>query len=321
MSAQPSAGAEAYATSLTRGFELDLRTRVEKVDSHRELIEYAVHTGHRTRPVGCLLACSAVGGDWRDALQVAVGIEFLHKSSVIRDDIVDDDSMRSGQAAFHAVHGIPIAVAISDRLWTMGLRHIAEGSPPSLSAECVRAATDVVHEMAAGQLEDVAPSMHRRGAQERVEVEEQKTGSLAGLACGLGAAIGGGDSGEVTALTSFGRKIGTAFQVLNDMRNLAGEEDDRRAASDVRKRRVTVLSAYTQELRAPDDLPSSGDLSDAEVEQARQRLVASGALQFGDSLATRLLDEARACLDALPATHASAILDSLTRGVLRDHAF
>ncbi len=321
MSAQPSSGAGAYAASLTQGFEAALVEFVEHLESHRELVEYAVHVGHRTRPVGCLLACGAVGGDWREALPVAIGVELLHKSSVIRDDIVDGDEMRSGQLAFHVVHGIAVAVAVSDGLWTMGLTQIVEGAPPHLGAECLRVAADVLNEMAAGQLEDIVPSGRRRDVQSRAQVEEQKTGSLAGLACRLGALVGGGSSAETEALTDFGRKIGTAFQVVNDMRNLAGEEADRPAASDVRKRRNTVLSAYAYETGGSDRRSGSKDLSDSEVEQARGRLLAQGALQFGESLASRLLDEARTRLEVLPPTDASAILDSLTREALRDHAF
>lgn len=321
MSAQPSTGAGAYAATLTQGFEAALLDLVEGIEPHRDLIEYAVRSGHRTRPVGCLLACAAVGGDWQEALGAAAGVEFLHKSSVIRDDIADGDATRSGQAAVHAVYGIPTALGVSDWLWTMGLTQIAEEVPPALSAECLRVATDVVQEMAAGQLEDIAPSKQRRGAQDRIEVEEQKTGSLAGLACRIGAMIGGGSSPEIAALTGFGRKLGTAFQVLNDMRNLSGEEAGRRAASDVRKRRATVLSAYAGELGAHAGPSRSGELDDAKVEQVRRDLLASGALQFGERLAARLLDEARADLEVLSATSASAVLDSLTRGVLRDHAF
>jgi geranylgeranyl diphosphate synthase type I len=319
--AQPTTGAAAYAASLTGGFETALLAFVAGLDSHRELVGYAVRSGHRTRPVGCLLACEAVGGDWCDALGAAVGIELLHKSSIIRDDIVDGDATRSGQPAFHAAHGVPSAVAVSDLLWTMGMAQIARGAPSARAHECLQAATDVLQEMAAGQLEDVVPSAHRRRAHDRLEIEEQKTGSLAGLACGLGAVLGGGTPQEIAALTDYGRKIGTAFQVLNDVRNLAGEEVARSAASDLRKRRDTVLSAYACEAGAHPGPRGTGDLNDAELEQARRELLSTGALEFGDRLAARLLDEARGYLEALPATPACVILASLTRGVLRDHAF
>lgn len=321
MGAEPGTGAEAYAATLAQGFEAALLNIVEEIEPHRDQIEYAVRTGHRTRPVGCLLACAAVGGNWREALGAAVGVEFLHKSSVIRDDIADGDAVRSGQPSLHTVYGVSIALGVSDWLWTTGLTQIGEEAPPALSTQCLRAATDVVREMAVGQLEDIDPTKQRYGAEDRIEVEEQKTGSLAGLACQIGAIIGGGRPPEISALRDFGRKLGTAFQVLNDMRNLSGEEAGRRAASDVRKRRATVLSAYAHGVGTFAGLPTSGELSDAEVEQERQNLLASGALQFGEKLAARLLDEARAQLRVLPATEASEVLGSLTRGVLREHAF
>jgi geranylgeranyl diphosphate synthase type I len=321
MSAQQTIGAAAYAAAMAEGFESALRAFIDGVPSHRALVSYALHSGHRTRPVGCLLACGAVGGDWSDALTVAVGIELLHKSSVIRDDIVDGDTMRSGQQAFHVEHGIPAAVAVSDLLWTTGLTRVAAGAATEVADRCLRATATVLQEMAAGQAEDVMPSPTRTGTYERLEVDELKTGSLAGLACGLGARVGGGTELQVAALTNYGRKIGTAFQVINDVRNLTGEEPTRFTASDLRMRRDTVLSAFAREAGAARDSRGGGELTDVEVEQTRDRLLESGAVTFGDELATRLLVEARLHLRALPPTPALEHLDSLTTGVLRDHAF
>jgi geranylgeranyl diphosphate synthase, type I len=324
---RPSTGAGAYAADLTAAFEQALQLFLAELPGHRPLVEYAVLGGHRTRPIGCLLACGAVGGDWRTSLDAAVGIELLHKSSVIRDDIADGDEVRSGQPAFHAVHGTAKAIAVSDLLWTYGLERIAGGAPAPTAAECLRAATAVLHEMANGQLEDICPSPGRRATEDRLLVDERKTGSLSGLACRLGAIIGGGSPAEVAGLTRYGRKIGTAFQVLNDVRNLTGEETSRIAASDVRKGRDTVLSAHVREQggrRAPLTLVSNGgpdDLSDAEVEAVRADLLAARAAEFGEALCSQLLDEARAQLKILAPGPATAILDALTRGVLREHAF
>ena len=159
-------------------------------------------------------------------------------------------------------------------------------------------------------------------------VDERKTGSLSGLACRLGAIIGGGSPAEVTGLTRYGRKLGTAFQVLNDVRNLTGEETSRVTASDVRNGRDTVLSAHARQqggaLRAPLMLVSNGArgrLGDAEVETFRTDLLTARATEFGEALYSQLLDEARAQLDVLTPSPATAILDALTRGVLREHAF
>jgi geranylgeranyl pyrophosphate synthase len=133
----------------------------------------------------------------------------------------------------------------------------------------------------------------------------------------MGAIVGGGTPEHVSALTSYGRSVGTAFQVLNDVRNLAGEETARSAGSDVRNGRATVVSSY-----AGEPVPrGTTDLSAADAENTRRHLVAKGALEFGETLAARLLDEARGHLDRLPSTPESEILVSLTRGVLRTHAF
>lgn len=318
-----SAGAAAYAAELTDAFEAALQAFVGGLPDHRELISYAVCDGHRTRPVGCLLSCAAAGGDWRGALGVAVAVELLHKSSVIRDDICDGDEVRGGRPAFHVAFDVARAIAVSDRLLTLGLVRVAHGAPASVSERCSHAAAQVLHEMAAGQLEDIDPSAHRHTTQDRLDVSDAKTGSLAGLACRLGATVAHGETAHVEALDRYGRRLGTAFQVLNDVRNLNGEELEREAGSDVRDRRDTVLTAFSRE-RASD---ASGDFSrrptggdDAPFGE-RERLLAAGAVSHGEAVAARLLEDARRELCVLPPTPASLILEALTLGLLREHAF
>jgi geranylgeranyl diphosphate synthase, type I len=317
--------ANAYASTLRSGFDEALEHFIEGLTSHRPLIEYAVSTGHRTRPVGCLLSCAAVGGRWSDALPLAVGIELIHKSSVIRDDIVDGDRVRSGQPALHAVHGVANAIAVSDVLWTLALQQIWNGAPPDLAEDGLLAAASALRDMAAGQLEDVSPSAARCSVDERLLVDEQKTGTLSELSCRLGAMVGGGNSGEIEALARYGRKIGTAFQVINDVRNLSGSEVARATASDVRNGRDTVLSAHMRQVATPEDLAaielSLQQGTDVQVQLVRETLLASGAVDFGEALASRLLTEAGDALRVLQPTIASTILESLTHGVLRDYAF
>lgn len=324
MQPQSSTGASAYAANLAAGFEQSLQSFIMSLPSHRTLIAYAVGQGHRTRPIGCLLSCSAVGGDWSKALDVAIGIELLHKSSVVRDDIADRDEMRSGQPALHVAYGTSRAIAVSDVLLTLGLGRIADGVPALVADQCLRSASDALREMAAGQLEDVCPSPNRRGIEDRLLVDERKTGSLAGLACQLGAIVGGGTAIEITKLTQYGRKLGTAFQVLNDVRNLTGEEEARVTASDLRNGRRTVISAHADRRLASQSPALSAvtnESTDAEAEATRKSLLATGAAEFGEALCSRILREARTELEALNPNPATTILDSLTRGLLREHAF
>jgi geranylgeranyl pyrophosphate synthase len=315
--------ASSFAASLNASFEEALVKVVRHLPSHADLVAYASRTGHRTRPVGCLLTADAVGGEWRDALDAAVAVELIHKASVIRDDIVDEDSSRSGQPAFHVAFGVSKAIAVSDLLWTLGLQQLS-ASPGTVQLLC----TDALHQMAAGQLEDVAPSPNRQSVEQRRIVEEQKTGVLSELACRLGAVIGGGNPKEVEALARYGRDLGTAFQILNDVRNLRGEEAERAPASDLRKRRTTILSAYAREAiegeeRSQFDVltTGSGDLSEVDVEALCGLILSSGAAEFGERTAAGLMEDARTQLDKLESSLSKEILDSLTKDALLTYAF
>jgi geranylgeranyl pyrophosphate synthase len=317
------AEADSFGSLLAASFEEALAERVRGLPSHRDLVDYATRAGHRTRPIGCLLACAAVGGDWTRALDAAVGVEFVHKSSVVRDDIVDEDEVRSGQPAMHVVHGVPAAIATSDLLWSIGLKDVA-----ALGEKYSLAITGTLHEMALGQLEDVAPSPDASAIDRRMLVEERKTGALSEFACRLGAMVGGGSTGQVESLSRYGRLLGTAFQVLNDVRNISGLEAGRSAASDVRLRRDTVVSAYARAAASPRDQElleairkDPGELSTEQVQSARSAILASGASEFGEKTALRLMEEAHSELQDLPPSVAQKILASLTQDALLAYAF
>lgn len=316
-----------FSESLRTAFEQALDSELQSLPAHVALVEYAMRSGHRTRPVGCLLSCAAVDGDWRTALRPALAVELIHKSSVIRDDIVDGDQVRSGQEAFHVAFGVAQAITVSDLLWSLALRQLSLPAAGPWGDACLRASAAALHEMASGQLEDVAPSADRQSVDARRLVEERKTGALSELACRLGAITGGGDGAEVEALGGYGRDLGTAFQLLNDVRNLRGEESSRGAASDLRKRRDTVLSAYARESAAPDALAlralrsGNGDLPEKQVVDLRERLISAGAAEFGEAMAADLMQRARSRLDRLSPSLARGVLESLTDDALLAYAF
>jgi geranylgeranyl diphosphate synthase type I len=313
---------DALAAAMLDAFEEALERGIRAAPGHQDLVRYAMSSGHRTRPVGCLLACAAVQADWRNALDVALSVEFVHKSSVLRDDIVDDDAVRSGKPAFHVVYGLPATIATSDVLWTLALHLLAP------SGSHLRALTTALYEMAAGQLEDIEPSQTGATVEQRLDVADAKTGALSSVACRLGALAGNGSRGHVEALARYGRKLGTAFQLLNDTRNLTGAEDARTAGSDVRKRRDTVLSAHARAHSTgasltllTDALAAPADLPDDDVRAVRAAIVAAGSPSYAEQLAAQLMSQARAELEILPPTVARDILAALTADALLSYAF
>src|SRR5262245_35158809 len=248
VSDRPTASVFALVERLRKKVDADLRAVRLRWPDRADLIEDALAGGNRTRPVLCLLSYAAVGGRARDARPVALAVELGHKASVLRDDIEDGDTVRRGRPTFHAQHGIPLAVAVSDLLWTASLTTVANARMPARERrKCMNLFIETFHDMARGQFHDVAVQvMSGHPPRRRARVDGLKTGSLSALAFTVGAIAGGGRHGEVEALTRFGYSLGTAFQLVNDVNNLLGNEmvTGRPAGTDIQQGRYTPLVAY-----------------------------------------------------------------------------
>lgn len=298
---------------LRGAIDAELARALPELPGHEDVFGHALATGHRTRPIACLLSCAAAGGAWRDALGAAVGVELIHKASVARDDIVDGDDRRSGQKALHARFGVPTALAASDVMWTAGVGHVARTARPQ-QHQLLTACMHTLGEMASGQLEDVAPSATHRTAAARLLVDENKTGALTELACRLGAIVAGGSQTTADALADYGRKVGTAFQVLNDVRNVQGRESGRPVASDIHAGRETVVTALARSSAgATPSQPAQGGAFDDAPSSLHAHVLASGSVARSEGLATALLADARDALNALPDTPAREVLLGLAR--------
>lgn len=232
-----------YTHLLRRRVEMGLRNRIAKlVPGQEPVIDHALSRGHRSRSVGCLVASMAVGGTWRDALPLAIAIEMSHKSSVIRDDIADSETYRAGRLTTHALYGIPKALAASDVLLATALKDTLAIAGEQ-RCRFTRRFIDVYHTMSIGQFRDVdSPSKTTYAA--TIHINHQKSGILAGLALAAGATAGGGSPDDIQDLELFGRKVGTAFQLLNDVHSFrtANESRTDKVNTDLRlKRRTPVI--------------------------------------------------------------------------------
>ena len=92
--------------------------------------------GKRLRPLLCLLACEAVGGEWSAALPAAVAVEMIHTYSLIHDDLpaMDDDDLRRGRPTCHVVYGEAMAILAGDGLLTLAFEVLADGYAPATAA-------------------------------------------------------------------------------------------------------------------------------------------------------------------------------------------
>lgn len=210
--------------------------------------------GKRIRPVMALEFARLAGmADWRDALPAACAVELVHTYSLIHDDLpcMDDDDLRRGKPTNHRVYGETLAVLAGDALQPEAFRLIL--TAPALDAERRAACALTLAEaagadgMVAGQVLDTLHAPRTR--QELSEVHHLKTGAMIAGACRLGVQAGGGGAELLAAAEVYGRELGLAFQIRDDLLDVVGNVDDfgKPIGSDAEEGKVTFADLLSPE--------------------------------------------------------------------------
>lgn len=181
--------------------------------------------GKRVRPMLLLTAFEACGGAARgpqarsDATDAAVAVELVHTASLVHDDIMDEAAQRRGRPSTYAAHGRDGALLVGDYLFTQAFALAA-----TLPKQAMAMTADACRRLCEGQMAETA--LKARGAPDRdayVAVIRDKTAALLAAGCGIGATMAGADEATVQALYRYGDAIGHAFQVLDDVLDVAGD--------------------------------------------------------------------------------------------------
>ena len=179
--------------------------------------------GKRIRPVLCLAACEAVGGQTAAAMPLACAVECVHTYSLIHDDLpcMDDDDFRRGKPTSHKVFGEGIAVLAGDALLTEAFALVAKAKPPkrypvrTLVAELAFAAGSL--RLIAGQVQDLEGETKRATLDQVRTIHMNKTAALITASVRLGAMAGNASPAQLKRLTRYGQDLGLAFQVIDDI--------------------------------------------------------------------------------------------------------
>ncbi|QDT39091.1 polyprenyl synthetase family protein [Stratiformator vulcanicus] len=195
-----------------------------------EAMRYSLKAGgKRLRPVLALLACEACGGQKEEAVPVAIAAEMIHTYSLIHDDLpaMDNDDLRRGRPTNHRVFGEATAILAGDALLSRSFEIIArEVSPAKVAADCIAdlAAAAGPEGMVGGQAADLAAETSGVRDQEHLEsIHLRKTGALIQASLVMGARVGGGSKSECQAMKSYGRAVGLAFQIADDLLDITGD--------------------------------------------------------------------------------------------------
>jgi|YNPNPStandDraft_1061719.scaffolds.fasta_scaffold03464_3 geranylgeranyl diphosphate synthase type I len=212
--------------------------------------------GKRLRPLLCLLACEAVGGDWRRALPAASAIELIHNFSLLHDDIEDRSETRRHRSTVWSLWGLAQGLNTGDAMWALArlaaLRLTEQGFTAELVLRVVKLLDETCLELCTGQYLDLAfeaaPSVSL-AAYERMITG--KTAALLAAALACGALLGGAGEEVVAAYGASGRELGLTFQIVDDILGIWGDPatTGKSAADDIltKKKTLPVLYAFAWE--------------------------------------------------------------------------
>jgi geranylgeranyl diphosphate synthase type II len=239
---------EARQQTIDRALDRYLPKANAKPPTIHEAMRYSMFAGgKRLRPVLCLAAAEACGGNATGALPLACAIECIHTYSLVHDDLpsMDNDDFRRGRPTCHKVFGEGIAVLAGDALLTVAFEIVSRTKPTArydmttLLRELAIAAGS--QKLIAGQVADLEAEGKKVNRSQLRYIHENKTAAILTASVRLGAMSANASAKELSAITKFGRALGLAFQVVDDILDVTQttEKLGKSAGKDVAARKAT----------------------------------------------------------------------------------
>ncbi len=289
----------------------------------RLLAHLAHYKGKRLRPTLLLLTGHACGNLNAAHHCLAAVVEMIHTATLVHDDVLDGAAVRRHVPTVGALWGNPASILLGDYLFTHAF-HLSSTLDDVRACRIIGAATNRV---CAGELHQIT----RRGDLELTEDEyldiiDGKTAELTACCCKLGALYSGMPDDVIESLESFGRSLGIAFQIADDLLDLVGEETlaGKSLGTDLEQQKLTLplihllrTAPVEQGSRLRAVLTAAGN---HKREALLPELIAAGSLDYARQRAEAYATAALAALECLPPSPGRAILEALAdRVVHRDH--
>jgi geranylgeranyl diphosphate synthase type I len=323
-------------------FELYLKRNAKKFDAYlaeffadgthadmqrylyRPLGAYTKNAGKRHRPLICLLACEAVGGDPRRAWPSAAAIEHFHTAALIHDDIMDSSLTRRGEPCLHIREGEGLAINAGDLALSLVTGTVVDdhGLDPECRLRVLKELVDMTTRTIEGQALDIGWARDDRfdlTVDDYLVMANHKTAFYSGaVPLAVGAIIGVGTEEQVEALRAFGLAAGLAFQIQDDVLNLVGtrEATKKDFRSDVTEGKRTLAAVHALQHSAERErlreILASRAEDPALLDEAVRIMAEAGSIDFARTYARDLVLGAKAELEAaLPRGKARDLLLSM----------
>ena len=306
---------------------VDRRLRAELQNDDPFVHELAQHSfrmsGKRLRPALLLLAARAVGDVNESHHTLAAVVEMIHTATLVHDDVLDEAEVRRHVATVNARWSNQTSVLLGDYLFTHAF-YLASTLETTFGCRTIGRATNIVCE---GELRQTASSGDFwLSRDDYFAIVEAKTAELCACACLLGAHYAGADATLAAELESYGRELGVAFQIADDLLDLEGDEQaaGKSLGTDLVNRKMTLPLITLRDRLDDAQRARLHGLFEEPTAESQAALVdwllASGALQEARSEAASIAAGAVARLDALTASPSKIALAALGQFVVKREA-
>jgi geranylgeranyl diphosphate synthase type I len=281
--------------------------------------------GKRLRPIITMLACEAVGGVPENTIPLGISLEYMHNSTLIHDDIIDNDKWRRGLLSTHEKFGLPHAIIAGDALIGETYRMLSFMAPPELKAvtykEIIRAIADAAKNFYEGEAQDIEfADRFDVSIPEYMVMIEKKTGQLYWVAGKGGALIGKGSDREVENLAEYGKLFGLMFQIKDDLLNILTDQTSlgkQEIGSDILngKRTLMVIHSLTQINRRTRErllqILGNTNASQDDIYEAIDIFKDGGSIDYCIDLLEEYRNQARLAVGVLKTSESKELLEKL----------
>jgi octaprenyl-diphosphate synthase len=284
------------------------------------LITHLKHyRGKRLRPALLLLTAKALGEITPHHHTLAAAVEMIHTATLVHDDVLDEADTRRHVRTVNAEWGSKVSILLGDMLFSQAY-HLTS----TVDGRACRLIGEATNRVCGGELKQVCErgNLHLTEA-DYFAIVDGKTAALTEVACRLGALYAGATDAVAETLAAFGRNLGVAFQVADDLLDLTGTEDKagKTLGTDLQQQKLTLPVIHALAKRPPAEadalravLTSADPGRRAAVTDA---LIESGSLAYAKRRAEEFARNARSALDVLPKGDCRFILEQMTDWSIR----
>lgn len=296
------------------------------VDLIPELARHLIDSGgKRMRPMLTIAAARMCGYEGGDHVKLAASVEFMHTATLLHDDVVDESDLRRGRKTARILWGNEASVLVGDFLLGQAFKMMVDVG----DLEALRILSDAAAVIAEGEVMQLIASKNTEtNEDEYLAVINAKTAALFSAAAEVGAVLADRSKAEQAALRSYGKNLGIAFQLVDDVLDYSGDEEQlgKSVGDDFREGKITlpVVLAYRRgndnERAFWQRVLQDGDINDGDLERAIGLVKQHGAIEDTIERARHYGSIAHDALAIFPETnYKAALLDAVAFCIARVH--